>query len=216
MKLYGYFRSSATYRVRIALGLKGLAWETLLVDLRAPVSAQHTHEFRALNPHGLIPVLAEAGRIYTQSLAIIEYLEETHPQPPLLPAAPAARAEVRALALAVACDIHPLNNLRVLSYLRRELGQDENAVNAWYAHWIAVGFEALEHDAHRLSGDGRHMYGSAVTMADVCIVPQMANARRFNCDLQPYPTLRTVCAYLESLPPFAQAAPQAQPDALPA
>ena len=215
MKLYGYFRSSAAYRVRIALGLKGLAWETELVDLRAPVSAQHTREFRTLNPHGLIPVLTDAGHILTQSLAIIEYLEETHPQPPLLPGSPAARAEVRALALAVACDIHPLNNLRVLNYLRRELGQDEKAVNAWYAHWIAAGFAALERDAQRLSGDGRHMYGSTVTLADVCIVPQMANARRFSCDLEPFPTLRTVCAHLESLPAFAQAAPQAQPDASP-
>lgn len=215
MKLYGYFRSSATYRVRIALGLKGIAWERVPVDLRAPVNAQHTHEFRSLNPHGLIPVLVAAGRLYTQSLAIIEYLEETHPQPPLLPAAPAARAEVRALALAVACDIHPLNNLRVLNYLRTELGHDENAVNAWYAHWIAAGFAALERDAHRLSGDGRHMFGDTVTMADVCIVPQMANARRYKCDLEPYPTLRAVCAHLESLPAFAQAAPQAQPDASP-
>ena len=215
MKLYGYFRSSATYRVRIALGLKNLAWETVRVDLRAPVSAQHTREFRTLNPHGLIPVLADAGHILTQSLAIIEYLEETHPQPPLLPSSPAARAEVRALALAVACDIHPLNNLRVLNYLRGELGQDERAVNAWYAHWSAEGFAALECDARRLSGDGRHMYGSTVTLADVCIVPQMANARRFSCDLEPFPTLRTVCAHLESLPAFAQAAPQAQPDASP-
>ena len=215
MKLYGYFRSSATYRVRIALGLKGIAWERVPVDLRAPVNAQHTDEFRSLNPHGLIPVLVEGGRIHRQSLAIIEYLEETHPQPPLLPSAPAARAEVRALALAVACDIHPLNNLRVLNYLRTELGHDENAVNAWYAHWIAAGFAPLECDAHRLSGDGRHMYGNTVTLADVCIVPQMANARRYKCDLEPYPTLRAVCAHLESLPAFAQAAPQAQPDASP-
>jgi maleylacetoacetate isomerase len=215
MKLYGYFRSSATYRVRIALGLKGITWETVPVDLRAPVSAQHTQEFRTLNPHELIPVLLEAGRIYTQSLAIIEYLEETRPQPPLLPRSPAARAEVRALALAVACDIHPLNNLRVLNYLRTELGHDESAVNTWCAHWIAAGFAALEDDARRLSGDGRHMYGSTVTMADVCLVPQMANARRYKCDLEPYPTLRTVCTHLESLPAFAQAAPQAQPDAPP-
>ena len=216
MKLYGYFRSSATYRVRIALNLKGIPWESVLVDLRAPVNAQHTSEFRALNPHGLIPVLVDAGHTLTQSLAILEYLEETHPQPPLLPWEPAARAEVRALALAVACDIHPLNNLRVLNYLRTQLGQGEKAVSAWYAHWIAQGFEALERDAQRLSGDGRHMYGSTVTLADVCIVPQVANARRFNCDLTPYPTLRAICAHLESLPAFAQAAPQVQPDASPA
>ncbi len=215
MKLYGYFRSSATYRVRIALALKGIAWETVVVDLRPPVSAQHTREFRTLNPHGLIPVLIDGERTLTQSLAILEYLEETHPQPPLLPRSAAARAAVRALALAVACDIHPLNNSRVLVYLRTQLAQDDSAVQRWYAHWIAQGFAALEDDARRLSGDGRHMYGDTVTLADVCLVPQMANARRFNCDLAPYPTLRAICAHLESLPAFARAAPQAQPDAPP-
>ena len=216
MKLYGYFRSSATYRVRIALNLKGVPWESVVVDLRAPKSAQHTREFRALNPHGLIPVLVGGERTLTQSLAILEYLDETHPQPPFLPHDPAARAEVRALALAVACDIHPLNNLRVLNYLRTELGHDESAVNAWYAHWIAQGFAALERDAARLSGDGRHMYGTAVTLADICIVPQMFNARRYNCDVTPYPTLRAICAHLESLPAFERAAPELQPDASPA
>ena len=216
MKLHGYFRSSATYRVRIALNLKGIAWESVLVDLRAPVNAQHTREFRALNPQGLIPVLVDGERTLTQSLAILEYLEETHPQPPLLPHSPPARAVVRALALAVACDIHPLNNLRVLNYLRSPLGHDESAVSAWYAHWVAQGFAALERDVRRLSGDGRHMYGTAVTLADVCMVPQMFNARRFNCDVTPYPTLRGICAHLESLPAFAQAAPQVQPDAAPA
>ncbi|MBV8305835.1 MAG: maleylacetoacetate isomerase [Gammaproteobacteria bacterium] len=213
MKLYGYFRSSATYRVRIALGLKGISWETVVVDLRAPARGQHTAEFRAVNPHGLIPVLIDGEHTVTQSLAILEYLEETHPQPPLLPRAPAERATVRALALAVACDIHPLNNLRVLEYLRSELAQDDAAVARWYAHWIAQGLTALERDAARLSGDGRHMYGRSVTLADVCIVPQMANARRFNCDLAPYPTLRAICAHLETLPAFAQAAPAVQPDA---
>jgi maleylacetoacetate isomerase len=213
--LYGYFRSSATYRVRIALGLKGVAWETVVVDLRAPVSAQHTAEFRTLNPHGLIPVLVDGEHTLTQSLAIIEYLDETHPQPPLLPRSPAERAEVRALALAVACDVHPLNNLRVLNYLRMQLAQDDSAVNGWYAHWIAEGLTALERDARRLSGDGRHMYGTSVTLADVCIVPQMANARRFSCDLGPYPALRAICAHLDSLSAFAQAAPQVQPDAAP-
>ncbi|HVN46366.1 MAG TPA: maleylacetoacetate isomerase [Steroidobacteraceae bacterium] len=213
MKLYGYFRSSATYRVRIALGLKGIAWETVVVDLRPAVHAQHSREFRAVNPHGLIPVLIDGGRTFTQSLAILEYLEETHPQPPLLPAAPAARAEVRALALAVACDIHPLNNSRVLEYLRGTLSQDDAAVSGWYAHWIALGFAALERDARRLSGDGRHMYGSSVTLADVCLVPQMANARRFSCDLGPYPTLCAISQHLEALPAFARAAPGVQPDA---
>jgi len=213
VKLYGYFRSSATYRVRIALNLKRIAWQAVLIDLRAPVSAQHSPEFRALNASGLIPVLIDGGQIVTQSLAIIEYLEETHPEPALLPRAPLERARVRALALAIACDIHPLNNLRVLDYLRGPLAQDDGAVNAWYAHWIATGFGALEREAQRLSGDGRHLYGSAPTLADVCLVPQMANARRFNCDVTPYPTLRAICAHLEALPEFARAAPQAQPDA---
>ena len=213
MKLYGYFRSSATYRARIALNLKGVAWESVLVDLRAPVSAQNTAEFRALNPSGLIPVLVDGARVITQSLAIIEYLEETHPEPRLLPAAPPERARVRALALAIACDIHPLNNLRVLNYLRNPLQLGDETVHAWYAHWIAEGFRALEQEAQRLSGDGRHLYGTAVTLADVCLVPQMANAHRYNCDVAPYPTLRAICAHLETLPAFARAAPQAQPDA---
>jgi len=216
VKLYGYFRSSATYRVRIALNLKGLPWETMPVDLRAPANAQHAPQFRALNPQGLIPVLSDGAHTLTQSLAIIEYLEETHPLPPLLPRAAAERAQVRSLSLAVACDIHPLNNLRVLNYLRSPLGHEQAAINAWYAHWIATGFAALEQEARRLSGDGRHLYGAAVTLADVCLVPQMYNAHRFSCDVEPYPTLRAICAHLEGLPAFARAAPQAQPDAPPA
>jgi len=213
VKLYGYFRSSAAYRVRIALNVKGIDWQPVIVDLRAPASAQHTPQFRALNPQGLIPVLVDGDQVITQSLAIIEYLEETHPQPPLLPGAALQRAQVRALALAVACDIHPLNNLRVLDYLRGPLGHDEATVNAWYGHWIAQGLSSLEQQAKRLSGDGRHLVGSAVTLADVCLVPQMANARRFHCDVTPFPTLQAICAHLEALPPFARAAPQAQPDA---
>jgi maleylacetoacetate isomerase len=213
VKLYGYFRSSAAYRVRIALNFKGIAWEPMIVDLRAPVRAQHTPEFRALNPQQLIPVLQDGDHVLTQSLAIIEYLEETHPEPPLLPRLPAQRAQVRALALAVACDMHPLNNLRVLNYLRDPLGHDDAAVNAWYAHWIALGLSALEEQAKRLSGDGRHMFGSEVTLADVCLVPQMANARRFNCDSSSFPTLGAICAHLSTLPAFARAAPEVQPDA---
>ena len=215
MKLYGYFRSSATYRVRIALNLKSIDWQSVVVDLRAPQSAQHTPEFRALNAQGLIPVLADGERILTQSLAILEYLEETHPQPPLLPATAFERAQVRALALAVACDIHPLNTLRVLDYLR-EQGQDDVAINRWYAHWITLGFTALEQQAQRLSGDGRHLFGTSVTLADVCLVPQVANARRFHCDVAAFATLRGISAHLESLPAFARAAPAAQADAAPA
>jgi maleylpyruvate isomerase len=210
MKLYGYFRSSATYRARIALNYKGVAYESVAVDLRAPVSAQRTAEFLALNPEGLVPVLVDGDTVVRQSLAIIEYLEETHPAPPLLPQAPAARAQVRALTLAIACDIHPLNNLRVLNYLRDPLAHGDADVHAWYAHWIACGFTALEQEVRDLSGDGRHMFGNAVTVADVFMVPQMANARRERCDVEPYPRLRAICEYLESLPVFARAAPQAQ------
>jgi maleylpyruvate isomerase len=214
--LYGYFRSSAAYRTRIALNIKGLAFESVVIDLRSPAEPQNAPQFRALNPQGLIPVLVEGAHTLTQSLAIIEYLDETHPEPPLLPRSALERAQVRALALAVACDIHPLNNSRVLKYLRSTLRSDEAAINAWYAHWIAVGFGALEETAGQLSGDGRHLYGTAVTLADVCLVPQMYNAHRFNCDVTPYPRLRAICAHLEQLPAFARAAPEAQPDAPPA
>ena len=210
MKLYHYYRSSASYRVRIALNLKGLAFEAVAVDLRPPVSAHRSAEFLALNPEGLVPVLVDGERVFTQSLAILEYLEETHPQPPLLPREPQARARVRALALAIACEMSPLNNSGVLNYLKGPpLEADEAAVNAWYAHWIARGFDALEKEVGQMSGDGRHMYGTAVTLADVCIVPQMYNARRYQCDLTPYPTLRAICAQLEALPAFARAAPEA-------
>jgi maleylpyruvate isomerase len=213
MRLYHYYRSSAAYRVRIALNFKGIPWETSLVDLRAPVNAQHSPEFRAVNPQGLIPVVTDGETTITQSLAIIEYLEETHPDPPLLPRSPADRAQVRSLALAVACDIHPLGNTRVLGYLRSTFKADERAVNAWVGEWIGAGFRALEERVRRSSGDGRHMFGSEVTLADLCIVPQMYNARRYQVDVEPYPRLRSICAHLESLPAFARAAPGAQPDA---
>ncbi|HEV2285560.1 MAG TPA: maleylacetoacetate isomerase [Steroidobacteraceae bacterium] len=209
MKLHHYYRSSASYRVRIALGLKGLAYETVAIDLKPGVNAQRSAEYLALNPEGLVPVLQDGAVTLTQSLAIIEYLDETHPVPPLLPRAPAARARVRGLALVVACEMAPLNNSGVLSYLKGTLGLDEAAVNAWYARWIARGFEALEQEVASTSGDGLHMFGSEVTLADVCIVPQMYNARRFQCDLAPYPRLRGICAHLESLPAFARAVPEA-------
>ena len=213
MKLYTYFRSSAAYRVRIALNLKGLAYESAPVDLRP---AEHRQpDYLARNPQGLIPAIQEGAAVISQSLAIIEYLEEMHPQPPLLPRSPLDRARVRSMALAVACDIHPLNNLRVLNYLRSPLGQDATAVDTWYRHWVAEGFRALEEEAKRASGDGLHMFGSAVTLADICLVPQMFNARRFKCDVEPFPTLRSICAELETVPAFASAAPAAQPDASP-
>ncbi len=213
MKLYTYFRSSAAFRTRIALNLKGLAYEPAPIDMRAPASEHRRPEFLAINPQGLVPALEHDGTTIAQSLAIIEYLDETHPEPPLFPAAPADRARVRAMALAVACDIHPVNNLRILNYLRSQLALDDDTVNAWYHHWIAEGFRGLEEDAKRATGDGHHMFGTTVTAADIYIVPQMYNARRFKCDLVPYPTLRAICAHLESLPAFVKAAPEAQPDA---
>ena len=216
MKLYGYFRSSATYRTRIALNIKGIAYETALVDLRAPTSAQHAPQFVAVNPHGLVPVLEDGVHTLTQSLAIIEYLEETHPEPPLLPRAPAERAQVRALALAVACDIHPLNNLRVLELpARRRLATDDAAVNAWYAHWIARGFSgARARTRERLSGDGRHMFGThgdARGCLSGAADGQRAalQVRRRALSARCAPSARTC----EALPAFARAAPQAQPDA---
>jgi len=213
VQLYTYFRSSAAYRARIALNFKGLAYQALPVNLRAPVSAQRAREYLALNPEGLVPMLQVGDELIRQSLAIIEYLEEVHPSPPLLPRAPLARAQVRALAYAIPCDIHPLNNLRVLNYLRTPLGHADADVNAWYAHWIARGFAALEAEVAHTSADGRHMFGDAVTLADVCVVPQMYNARRQQCELAPYPRLRAICAHLETLPAFVRAAPEAQPDA---
>ena len=210
MKLYTYFRSSAAYRVRIALNLKEIAYEAIPVDLRP--GAHRRPEYLAVNPQGLIPALEDQGAVFGQSLAILEYLEETHPQPPLLPRLPADRARVRAMALAIACDLHPLNNLRVLNYLRAPLGHEEDAVNAWYRHWVAEALCALEALA-RSASDGRYLFGDTVTLADVCLVPQMFNARRFMCDIEPYPILRAISAHLETLPAFARAAPAAQPDA---
>jgi maleylpyruvate isomerase len=211
VKLYGFFRSSASYRARIALNVKGLDYESIEVDLRAAASAQRGAQFLALNPEGLVPVLVDGTSVISQSLAIAEYLEEIQPAPPLLPRAPAARARVRALTLAIACDIHPLNNLRVLNYLRAEAHQDDAGVDRWYAHWIARGFSALEQQVRSTSEDGHYMFGGAVTLADMCIVPQMYNARRFKCDTAPYPLLNSICAHLERLPAFARAAPEAQP-----
>ncbi|HEY6481937.1 MAG TPA: maleylacetoacetate isomerase [Steroidobacteraceae bacterium] len=214
MKLYSYFRSSAAFRVRIALNLKGIQVESIAVDLRAAASGQHQPAYRNVNPQGLVPALVSDGITISQSLAIIEYLEELQPNPALLPSRPIDRARVRAMALVVACDIHPLNNLRVLNYLRSPLAQEEAAVNAWYRHWVAAGFDALEQHALQSSGDGRHLFGSSVTLADVLLVPQMYNARRLKCDVSPYPTLCSICTWLEALPAFAAAVPEVQPDAL--
>jgi len=213
MKLIGYFRSSAAFRVRIALNLKGLAYESVPRHLMRGGGEQRSREYLALNPQGLVPALDDDGALVTQSLAICEYLEEIHPEPRLLPGNAVARAQIRAMALAVACDIHPLNNLRVLLYLRGELHHEDEAVNRWARHWIARGFEALEQLIERHSADGLHCYGSCVTLADVFLLPQVFNARRVELDLEPYPRLAGVAAHLEALPAFAAARPERQPDA---
>ena len=213
LRLYTYWRSSAAYRVRIALALKGLPYESVPRHLLRGGGEQRSADYLETNPQGLVPALEHDGQVLTQSLAICEYLEELQPQPALLPANAYGRATVRAMALAVACDIHPLNNLSVLQYLRGELGQDDAGVNRWISHWIARGFGALEQLIGRHSGDGRHCYGSGVTLADVFLVPQVANSRRVQLDLAPYPRLARVAHHLESLPAFAAARPEAQPDA---
>jgi len=212
MKLYDYFRSSAAYRVRIALNLKGVAPERASVHLRR--GAQRADEYLAMNPQGLVPSLVtDAGDVLTQSLAIIEWLEESYPEPGLLPADAAGRARVRALALAIACDIHPLNNLRVLNYLTGTLGITDAQRDGWARYWCDVGLEAIETRLARESATGKFCHGGTPTIADVCLVPQLANARRVELDLAPYPTLLRIESACIALPAFAAAAPQRQPDA---
>ena len=212
MKLYDYFRSSAAYRVRVALNLKGVTPERAFVHLRR--GAQRGDDYLAMNPQGLVPSLVtDGGDVLTQSLAIIEWLDETHPKPPLLPPDAAGRARVRALALAIACDIHPLNNLRVLNYLTGTLGATDAQKNGWYRYWCDVGLEALETQLSRERATGAFCHGEMPTIADICLVPQLVNARRVDLDLGPYPTLLRIEAACNALPPFADAAPSRQPDA---
>jgi maleylacetoacetate isomerase len=211
MRVYEYFRSSAAYRLRIALNLKKLSPERVFVHLRK--GNQRAEEYLALNPQGLVPALQlDDGTVLTQSLAIIEYLDERYPEPPLLPGDPLERARVRSFALQIACDIHPLNNLRVLTYLLSTMGVSKEQKDGWYKYWIDVGFEALEKELAR-GRSSRYCFGDAPTLADVCLVPQMANARRMSVDLAPYPTLVRIEAALNGLPAFAAAAPERQPDA---
>jgi len=213
LQLHGYFRSSAAYRVRIACNLKGLAYDTLPVHLTRDGGAQHGAAYAALNPEKLVPTLDDGGALLTQSLAILEYLEERHPAPALLPADAADRAWVRAIAAQIACDVHPLNNLRVLKYLEGTLGMSADQKLAWIAHWITTGFEALEARLSRDRRSGLCCYGDTPTFADCCLVPQVFSARRFNVPLEPYPTLVRIDAHLAQIDAFRRAAPALQPDA---
>lgn len=216
LKLYTYFRSSAAYRVRIALNLKNLAYEAVPVHLVKDGGQHLTEDYRRINPAGALPALADRDLVLSQSLAIIEYLDEAYPYPPLLPGDPAARARVRAIALDVACEIHPINNLRVLKYLTGELGLAEEQKTAWYRHWVEVGLAAVE--ARLVAGgeaaaSGRFCHGEHPTLADCCLVPQVFNARRFGCRLDHVPTVVRIDAECRTLPAFVAAAPENQPDA---
>jgi maleylacetoacetate isomerase len=214
LKLYTYFRSSAAFRVRIALNLKGLAYEPVFVHL--PKGEHRRPEYAAVDPQALLPTLVHGECALSQSLAIIEYLEEAQSEPPLLPSDAAGRARVRSLSLLVACEIHPLNNLRTLQHLKRALGQNEEQINAWYRHWIADGFGKLEADLNRDKsggGTGRFCHGDSPTMADCCLVPQVFNAKRYSADLGPYPTLMRIFDSCMKLEAFDRAQPSKQPDA---
>jgi len=210
VKLYSYFRSSAAYRARIALALKGLSYETISIHLTKDGGHQYASSYRAINPQMRVPALGlNNGDVLLQSLALIEYLDETHPEPRLLPADPVARAHVRAVAQIIACDIHPLNNLVALNYLKGPLKHDQSAADEWYRHWVVQGFDALE----TLVRPGPYAFGSHVTVADLCLVPQVFNARRFKVDMAKYPKLAAVDAACAKLPAFDRARPENQPDA---
>jgi maleylpyruvate isomerase len=210
VKLYSFFRSSAAFRTRIALNLKGLAYEQVSIHLSKDGGKQHTPDFQAVNPQKRVPALAlDGGDVLTQSMAIIEYIDEIHPEPPLLPRDPLARAKVRALAQLISCDIHPLNNTAPLRYLKSPLGHDQAAIDAWYHHWVLVGFEALE----TMLQPEPYSFGTQVTLADVCLVPQVYNARRLKVPLDRFPKIVAVDAACMALPAFDRARPENQPDA---
>jgi maleylacetoacetate isomerase len=210
VKLYSYFRSSAAYRVRIAFNLKGLSYETVPIHLQKEGGQNLKPEYRAINPQTRVPALKlDSGELLTQSLAIIEYLDEVHPRPPLLPPDPVDRAQVRAVAQLIACDIHPLNNVAPLRYLKNELGQDQAKIDAWYHHWVLAGFDAIE----TMVRPGPYAFGADVTVADICLVPQVANARRLKVPLERFPKIVAIDAACVTLPAFQKARPENQPDA---
>jgi maleylpyruvate isomerase len=211
MKLYGYYRSSASYRIRIILNVKGITWENQPVMLNRDEHRADT--FRAINPMSLVPVLDTGDATLGQSPAIAEYLEETFPAPALLPKEPLLRAQVRELQHLIGCDIHPLQNLRVLKHLRAEFGQQDAAVNAWCRKWIGAGFEAYETIAAKRSASGRYSVGDSLTLADAWLIPQLYNARRFELDLAPFPTIVGIGEHCLALDPIAAAHPDQQPDA---
>jgi maleylacetoacetate isomerase len=211
MKLYTYFRSSAAFRVRIALNVKGIGYEPSFVHLLK--AEQSSPGYLKVNPIGLVPSLEDRGRDIAESLAIMEYLDETQPGPKLLPADPADRAYVRAFSQIIACEIHPLNNLRVLNHLRKAYGKNEDEVKEWYRHWIAEGFGMMESFLAKEKRSGRYTLGDQVTMADCCLVPQVYNAQRYKCDLSPYTTVMRINDACLALEAFKKALPEAQPDA---
>lgn len=213
MQLYSYFRSSAAYRVRIALNLKGLPYDYKAVHLLKDGGQQLSESYRALNPMALVPTLVDGETAIGQSLAIIEYLDEMHPGTPLLPGSAVDRARIRAIALSIACDIHPLNNLRVLKYLKHTVKAEEEVKNEWYVHWVQTGLAAVESMLANSPRTGRYCHGDTPTLADLCLVPQVFNARRFGCDLSAFPTILRIDEACAALPAFQQAAPENQPDA---
>jgi maleylpyruvate isomerase len=213
LTLYTYFRSSAAYRVRIALNLKGLKADHRFIHLLKHGGQQHSEAYKDINPQELVPTLIDNGRAIGQSLAIIEYLEETHPEPPLLPKDANARARVRQIAYTAACDIHPINNLRVLQHLKNNLGASEDQRTDWQRHWIGLGFAALETMLSKSAETGAYCHGNGPTLADICLIPQMSNARRLNLDISPYTTLVRIEQAAQSHTAFSAAQPKEQPDA---
>lgn len=213
LKLYNYFRSSASFRVRIALNLKGLPYEYAAVHLTRDGGQQFAGDYRTLNPDAVVPTLIDGRQPVRQSIAICEYLDETHPQPPLLPGSALDRAYVRALALTIACEIHPLNNLRVLKYVKHTLGASEKAKDAWYRHWVEQGLASFEAMLGRDGKAGRLCFGDAPTLADVCLVPQIFNAQRFDCRLDHVPQVMRIFANCMEIDAFENAVPARQPDA---